>query len=123
MDVFSFGVVLLELISGKEAIDEEGNVLWASATDVFGTQGSSEDDEDEVGRSKRVRAWMDESLVEDSFPFESVVNVMGLAVACVNKDPSKRPSMVDIVYALCKSDDFVLDVSEDGLSAPPVLAR
>lgn len=29
---------------------------------------------------------------------------------------SKRPSMVDVVYALCKSDD-IFDISEDGLSA------
>ncbi|XVF78036.1 hypothetical protein PTKIN_Ptkin14bG0096000 [Pterospermum kingtungense] len=35
MDVFSFGVVLLELISNKEAIDEEGKLLWASVDGIL----------------------------------------------------------------------------------------
>ncbi|KAF9677664.1 hypothetical protein SADUNF_Sadunf08G0131000 [Salix dunnii] len=111
MDVFSFGVVLLELISGKEAIDEEGKVLWAEAIGIL--EGNVEE-----RKVKRLTAWMDKVLLEESCSMESVMNTMAVATACLHRDPSKRPSMVDIVYALCKSDDLFFDISEDGLSNP-----
>lgn len=115
MDVFAFGVVLLELISGREAIDEEGVVLWAGAGRVL------EGDEEE--KAKILVAWMDQHLLEESYSMESMMSIMALAVACLNRDPSKRPSMVDIVYALCKSDDLFYDISDDTLSGSQVLAR
>ncbi|XVF28729.1 hypothetical protein REPUB_Repub15cG0054900 [Reevesia pubescens] len=115
MDVFSFGVVLLELISGKEAIDEEGRLLWASVNGIL--------DGNEDRKVKKVKEWMEGRLLEESCSMESVLSVMAVAIACLNRDPTKRPSMVDIVYALSKSDDLFFDVSEDGLSASPVVAR
>lgn len=115
MDVFSFGVVLLELISGKEAIDEEGNVLWAKASGIL--EGNEE------RKVNRVKQWMDEVLVGETCPIDSVMNVMTVAIACLHRDPSRRPSMVDVVYALCKSDDFGFDISDDGISDPLVVAR
>ncbi|OWM87841.1 hypothetical protein CDL15_Pgr019425 [Punica granatum] len=116
MDVFSFGVVLLELISGKEAIDEDGRVMWASAVEKF--EGVREDQ-----KLRKVRDWVDKTLVADTISAESVVSVLNVAIGCLNKDPSKRPSMVDIVYALSKSDDVFCDTSEDGLSPQPLSAR
>lgn len=117
MDVFSFGVVLLELISGREPIDESGKVLWAKVNVVL-------DGEDEEEKVKRLKGWMDDCLLKENVSMEGVMNVMTMAVACVQKDPSKRPTMVEIVYALCKSDDVLFDVSEDGLSPrPQVVAR
>ncbi|PNT15346.1 hypothetical protein POPTR_010G078700v4 [Populus trichocarpa] len=116
MDVFSFGVVLLELISGKEAIDEEGKVLWAEASGIL--QGNVEE-----RKVKRLTPWMDKVLLEQSCLMESVMNAMVVAIACLHRDPSKRPSMVDIVYALCKTDDLFFDISEDVLSDPQVMAR
>ncbi|KAA8527692.1 hypothetical protein F0562_035439 [Nyssa sinensis] len=115
MDVFSFGVVLLELVSGREAIDEEGKLLWLSVSGIL--------DGNEERKEKRVRAWMDDDLLKESCSMDSVMNVMTVAVACLQRDPSKRPTMVDIVYALCKSDDLFFDVSEDGLSPRQIVAR
>ncbi|CAB4292192.1 unnamed protein product [Prunus armeniaca] len=115
MDVFSFGVVLLELVSGKPAIDEGGNVLWASAGRIL--EGNEEE------KARKLREWVDRELFLESCSMESIVNVVTVAIACVHRDPSKRPSMVDIVYALCKSDDLFFDISDDGSSAPPVRAR
>ncbi|CAH9138584.1 unnamed protein product [Cuscuta epithymum] len=115
MDVFSFGVVLLELVSGREAIDEEGRVLWVKAVDVL--KGNEE------AKVEKVKEWMDPSLASESFSMESVINVMSVAVACLNRDPSKRPSMVDIVYVLCKSNDLFFDVSRGGISPGQVTAR
>lgn len=115
MDVFSFGVVLLELVSGREAIDGEGKLLWKSVEGIL--EGTEE------VKETKVRGFMDGVLLRETSSMESVMNVMGLAVACLHRDPSKRPSMVDIVYTLCKSDELFFDVSEDGLSPRQVSAR
>lgn len=116
MDVFSFGVVLLELVSGREAISGDGKVLWASVLGLV--------DEDEVEKkAKKVREWMDPVLLkESSCSMESVMSVMNVAVACVSKDASKRPKMGDIVYALSKSDDLFYDTSDNGVE-DPIAAR
>ncbi|KAL6519966.1 hypothetical protein OROMI_032860 [Orobanche minor] len=112
MDVFAFGVVLLELVSGREAIDGLGNALWSSVSGIW--DGSKE------SRSNKLREWMDECLVND---MESVMSVMSVSVACLSRDPGRRPSMVDIVYALSKSGDVFFDVSEEGFSPREVVAR
>lgn len=115
MDVFSFGVVLLELVSGKEATDEDGDVLWAKTTGIL--------DGNEERKANRVKKWMDEVLKAESCSMDSVTNVMTIAIACLHRDPSKRPSMVDVAYGLCKSDDLCCDISDDGMASPLILAR
>ncbi|KAL3328981.1 hypothetical protein AABB24_036210, partial [Solanum stoloniferum] len=115
MDVFSFGVVLLELVSGKEAIDDEGKVLWAKISDF--SEGSEE------RKVRKLQEWMDESLLREELTMESIVNVMSVAISCLHKDPSRRPGMIEIVYALSKSIDLFTDVSEEGLSPRQVTAR
>ncbi|XP_073027486.1 serine/threonine receptor-like kinase NFP [Primulina eburnea] len=115
MDVFSYGVVLLELISGREAIDEEGRVLWASVNGIL--------DGKEERKLTRLRGWMEDGLVDESCSMESVMGALVVAVACLNRDPARRPGMVEIVYALSKSDDLVFDISEDGFSPRQVMAR
>ncbi|KAH9764678.1 hypothetical protein KPL70_001618 [Citrus sinensis] len=103
MDVFSFGVLLLELIWA------EGKVLWAKVEGILeGNEGR---------KVKRVKEWIDEILLQDSISMEGVMRAMGIAIACLHKDPSKRPSMVDIVHALSKSDDSVSDISDDASSS------
>ncbi|KAL8162766.1 hypothetical protein V2J09_014255 [Rumex salicifolius] len=109
MDVFSFGVVLLELVSGKEAISEEGKVLWASV------QGLLDGDVDQK-KEMKLAEWMDPVLLNESLSIESLMSVVEVAVSCVSKDPSKRPSMVDVVYTLSKSDDLFFDDSSDSVS-------
>ncbi|CAN4091210.1 unnamed protein product [Withania somnifera] len=115
MDVFSFGVVLLELVSGKEAIDDEGKVLWAKIGDF--SEGSEE------RKARKLQEWMDESLLREELTMDSLVNVMSVAISCLNKDPSTRPGMIEIVYALSKSADLFSDVSEEGLSPRQVSTR
>uniref|UniRef100_A0A2P2NYK8 Protein kinase domain-containing protein n=1 Tax=Rhizophora mucronata TaxID=61149 RepID=A0A2P2NYK8_RHIMU len=116
MDVFSFGVVLLELVSGKEPIDEDDKILWANAEEIL--KGKEE------MKVKKLKAFIDDGLLlNESCSMQSVMKVVSVAIACLYRDPSKRPSMADIVYALCKCDDLFCDISEDGLSSPNIKAR
>ncbi|KAL8486505.1 hypothetical protein ACS0TY_023262 [Phlomoides rotata] len=103
MDVFSFGVVLLELISAGEVIDEEGKFLWARVDGIL-------DGQEEGGK---LREWMDGCLIEESCTLESVMRVMVVAIACLHKDPTRRLNMEEIVCALSRNDhDLVpFDVS------------
>ncbi|XP_062222436.1 serine/threonine receptor-like kinase NFP [Phragmites australis] len=102
MDVFAYGVVLLELVSGREAAGDSGEPLWADADDrVF--RGRDE------GLEARVVAWMDPVLAEQTCPPGSVASVVSVARACLHRDPSKRPSMVDVAYTLSKADEHFSD--------------
>ncbi|XP_027366292.1 serine/threonine receptor-like kinase NFP [Abrus precatorius] len=116
MDVFSFGVVLLELISGKEAIDEEGNLLWASAIKTFEVDNEQE-------KARRLKEWLDKAILRETCSMESLTGVLNIAIACFLRDPSKRPSIMDIVYALSKSEDMGFDISDEGIGSPRLVAR
>ncbi|WOK93991.1 hypothetical protein Cni_G02692 [Canna indica] len=109
IDVFAFGdVVLLELVTGREAVNEDGESLWSEAERVFGS-GKGEIRVEENG----LLQWMDMGLVEQSCPVESVVSVMNVAMACLRRDPSKQPSMVEAMYMLSKADEHFSDYSGD----------
>ncbi|KAG8059867.1 hypothetical protein GUJ93_ZPchr0002g26250 [Zizania palustris] len=111
MDVFAYGVVLLELVSGREAVsDDDGEPLWADAEDRLFRGG-------EESVEARVAAWMDPMLAEQTCPPGSVTSVVSVAKACLHRDPTRRPSMVDVAYTLSKADEHFADysgVSVDG---------
>lgn len=115
MDVFSFGVVLLELISGREAVDERGKTLWVEVNEKF--------DGNEEKNKHMLKNFVDNAILMESCSIDSIMNVMSIAMACLHRDPSRRPGMVDIVYTLCKNDDLLTDLSEDGFSPRQVFAR
>ncbi|KAJ6420005.1 hypothetical protein OIU84_030012 [Salix udensis] len=93
-DVFDFGVVLLELLSGRKAMvtRENGEIvlLCMEIKDVL---------EMEEKKEERLRKWMDPSL-ERFYPIDSAMSLATLARLCTLEKSSERPSMVEIVFNL-----------------------
>lgn len=92
VDIFAFGVVLLELISGKEDVD--GNFLRDSITFLGG--GANEG-----GCFEQLKNFIDPCLTED-YPLAEALCLAVLAKACIEDDPLHRPSMDDIIKVLAR---------------------
>ncbi|KAK7272161.1 hypothetical protein RJT34_28592 [Clitoria ternatea] len=89
-DVFSFGVVLLELISGRQPIlksagKEESLVIWASSR---------------LQDSRRVIMELVDPRLKGNFPVEEVHIMAYLAKECLLLDPDTRPTMSEVVQIL-----------------------
>ncbi|XP_043706294.1 receptor-like serine/threonine-protein kinase NCRK [Telopea speciosissima] len=90
-DVFSFGVVLLELISGRQPIHKGSNkgneslVIWATPR---------------LQDSKRVIWELPDSLLKGKFPKEEMQIMAYLAKECLLLDPDSRPTMSEVVQIL-----------------------
>ncbi|XP_008813272.2 serine/threonine receptor-like kinase NFP [Phoenix dactylifera] len=93
-DVFAFGVVLLELLSGKKAMEarEGGEIgmLWKEIRMVL---------EDENKRKERMRKWIDPNL-EGFYPMDGAISLAEVARACTAENSSERPRMAEIVFNL-----------------------
>ncbi|KAF3442308.1 hypothetical protein FNV43_RR16224 [Rhamnella rubrinervis] len=98
-DVYSFGVVLVELLTGKkptdEAFIEEGTKLVTWVKTVV-----EEKKEDHV---------LDRNL--ESCPIDEINSVFCIALMCLEPEPSKRPSMAEVVKMLeqTKNNNAVID--------------
>ncbi|XP_050228094.1 probable inactive leucine-rich repeat receptor-like protein kinase At1g66830 isoform X2 [Mercurialis annua] len=90
-DVYSFGVILLEMISGKSPViqtssSEMGLVQWIQlSTEV-----------------KPLSDVIDPFLVYDTDKKEEMVAVLKIALACVHLNPDKRPPMRNVSDSLEK---------------------
>lgn len=102
-DVFAYGVVLLEILSGKEAIvrpeedaeerGEKERALSDIIHDVFDVSADRQ--------TVQLRKFMDPQL-HSAFPMDIALSVASLARTCVDADPALRPSMKDVTFALSK---------------------
>lgn len=102
-DVFAFGVVLLELLSGHEPVryvTEEGGGrqkrigLIESLNSILSEGGPK--------CTGMLRSWMDPRL-RDSFPVDCAERVARIASACVDSDSAKRPDMRYVAGELSKA--------------------
>jgi serine/threonine protein kinase len=89
-DVYSFGVVLLELLTGRRAVDnrrpfgEEKLVDWARPY---------------LRNKRKILLIIDERL-ENQFPHRVAEKVASLALQCLSENGKSRPTMKEIVDAL-----------------------
>ncbi|XP_078434042.1 receptor-like kinase TMK4 [Wolffia australiana] len=90
-DVFSFGVVLMELVTGLAALDEARPEESQHLAAWFVALGPSKD---------KLRAAVDPAMVLTEDAFESVSVVAELARHCATRDPRQRPDMGHAVNVL-----------------------
>ncbi|KAI9081762.1 hypothetical protein K1719_036024 [Acacia pycnantha] len=89
-DIYSFGVVLLELITGKQAFDnsrpakQQNLVSWARP---------------KFKDRKRFSEMADPSL-EGQYPVRGLYQALAIAAMCVQEKPHMRPGIADVVTAL-----------------------
>ncbi|XP_059626811.1 lysM domain receptor-like kinase 3 [Cornus florida] len=107
-DVFAFGVVILELLSGEEPVkfrfdrrsgDYKKRSVIDTARDVVEDDGGGGGGGEAV--EGRLRRWVDKRL-KDSFPVEVAVKLTRVALDCVHVDPDKRPTMRRVVGKISK---------------------
>ncbi|KAH6811072.1 Protein kinase superfamily protein [Perilla frutescens var. frutescens] len=96
-DVYAFGVVILELMTGQEPLRHKldrssGTHRLISVIERAreAVDGGGEEGEEAV--EGRLRRWIDRRL-RDSFPVEVAERLTRVALQCVQEDPDKRPEM------------------------------
>ncbi|KAJ9167004.1 hypothetical protein P3X46_021689 [Hevea brasiliensis] len=98
LDVFAFGVVILELLSGKEAAAGDKEMLSASISLVL---------EGDNVREKFLD-FIDPSLGNE-YPLDVAFSLANLAKNCVTRDINARPSIPQVIMTLSKILSSSLD--------------
>ncbi|ESW33691.1 hypothetical protein PHAVU_001G090800 [Phaseolus vulgaris] len=88
-DIYSFGVVLLELITGRKAYD-----------DNRGTEKHLVDWARPMFREKRSFPRLVDARLEGKYPGSGLPMVIELTAMCLREEPHQRPNAGDIVEAL-----------------------
>ncbi|KAJ4753965.1 Protein kinase superfamily protein [Rhynchospora pubera] len=89
-DVYSFGVVLLEIITGRRAIDntrsagEQNLVAWARP----------------LFKDRRKFSQMADPALQGHYPPRGLYQALAVAAMCVQEQPTMRPLIADVVTAL-----------------------
>ncbi|KAL2652522.1 hypothetical protein R1flu_020650 [Riccia fluitans] len=100
LDVYSYGVLVLEIVSGKRCINLKSPV------------------EDEIYlRTWAFRLCRENKLLDlaaKGLPTESkgdeILAVLKTALSCLQEDPSKRPTMSQVVNMLTGNSEFTIDI-------------
>ncbi|KAG8484772.1 hypothetical protein CXB51_021210 [Gossypium anomalum] len=89
-DIYSFGVVLLELITGRKAVDyskdrnEQYLVAWARP----------------LFKDRRNFSQMVDPLLQGQYPMKGLYQALAVAAMCIQEQPNMRPAISDVVMAL-----------------------
>ncbi|WJX49568.1 Receptor protein-tyrosine kinase cepr2 [Trifolium repens] len=92
-DVYSFGIVLLELVSGREAVEEE----YGEAKDIVYWVMTNLHDRESVLNILDDR-------VASTHCVDDMIKVLKIAIKCATKLPTLRPTMRDVVKMLIDSE-------------------
>lgn len=87
-DVYSFGVILLELVSGRNPVGE----LSDSVDIVQWVRNMS------VSEKEEIHKIVDQRL--SSVPLDEVMHVLNVAMLCTEEEAAKRPTMREVVRIL-----------------------
>jgi hypothetical protein len=90
-DVYSYGVVLLELVTGRKSLDKSRPVREQTLADWALPM---------LTHKKKVLGILDPRLGSDDYPVRSVQKAAMLAYHCLSGNPKARPLMRDIVASL-----------------------
>ncbi|KAG9135577.1 hypothetical protein Leryth_002316 [Lithospermum erythrorhizon] len=106
-DVYSYGVVLLEIITGRPAIDESHNsvVMWAKP----------------LLMNKDIEGLVDPSLM-NIYDSEQLNRMIMVASLCIHQSPSERPQMSKVTSML-QGEEKILQNKGKFQRRPPVLKR
>ncbi|KAF8039866.1 hypothetical protein BT93_B2163 [Corymbia citriodora subsp. variegata] len=89
-DIYSFGVALLELITGRKAFDpskgpkEQNLVAWARP----------------LFRDRKKFSLMADPMLGGGYPLRGLYQALAIAAMCVQEQPNMRPAIADVVTAL-----------------------
>ncbi|XP_047342642.1 lysM domain receptor-like kinase 3 [Impatiens glandulifera] len=92
-DVYAFGVILLEIISGKEAVTRSDEVMNPQRRSLVSIMLSA------LRNSASLKKHIDPNMM-DIYPLDCVFKVGMLAKQCVDDDPILRPDMKQVVITL-----------------------
>lgn len=89
-DVYGFGVVLVEILTGLRALDQNR---------PSGQQNLVEWIKPHLAERRKLTKIMD-SRLEGKYPSKSVFRIAQLALKCIGLEPKQRPSMKEVVETL-----------------------
>ncbi|XAR65130.1 Non-specific serine/threonine protein kinase [Bertholletia excelsa] len=99
IDVFSFGVILMELITGRKALDETQQEESVHLVTWFRRMQINKDKDKDKDKDTFHKA-IDPAIELDEETFASISTVAALAGHCCAREPSQRPDMGHAVNVL-----------------------
>ncbi|GFQ01846.1 probable serine/threonine-protein kinase cx32 chloroplastic, partial [Phtheirospermum japonicum] len=93
-DVYGFGVVLVEMLTGLRALDQNRPSGQHNLVDWI---------KPHLSDRRRLKHVMD-SRLEGIYPSKSALHIAKLALTCLESEPKNRPSMQEIVETLERID-------------------
>jgi serine/threonine protein kinase len=96
-DVYTFGIVLLELLSGEEPVKLRLNKRKEYERISLIDTAKNAVEEGVEG----VRKWVDRRL-RDSYPVDAAERLISVALQCVDVDPAARPEMTWVAVKVSK---------------------